>query len=277
MAARKSRSQMATMADLENRFAQEAQAQYEGEPVGASNYLNIKNNEFKFQNELIGETMMVIILDYCWEYTHYDHKYNKDNPIPPGCFAVGREREQMEPHGDSSNLQNEGPCSECWADAFGSSETGEGKACKNSRRIALLGIIQDEEGNPSGIAFEEVMFLRVPPTSLSNFSGYIKRSNKITGRPAYAYVTELGFDDESDYEKLTFKLISKIDDFEAINKIDEIRMNIEDELLAKIDTSNYISPEEVRNSNRRTTKKKVAKKKVAKKKVVARRGRSKMS
>ena len=263
--------ELMTMADYEKRFEQEANEQYEREPAGTSNYIDARGGMFSFSGEDIGETMQVVILADVFENAYYDGLYDEDNPQPPGCFAIAEERVDLMPDGDGPNLQNEGPCQECWADEFGSDDRGRGKACKNSRRVAVLGVIQDEEGDPVDIEFGTIPFIKIPPTSLTAYSGYIKRSNKIVRRPSYAYITEIGFDDSVDYKCFTFRLVKKIEDVGLLSQIDDVRLTVMDDLTAPFDVSQYVPVEERVKPTRSTSKKKVAKKKAP-----ARR-RSKMS
>jgi hypothetical protein len=280
--ARAKKTQIATMSDFENKFEKLAQEQYDREPGGSSNWIGLKNSEFSFQGETT-DVLNVIILADVYEHAFYDSPWNPDDPMPPACFSLAEEEENLEPNGDGPDIQHEGLCSDCWANEWGSSDNGRGKQCKNSRRIAVLGVLTDDDGNIESIATDEVAFIRVAPTSLKNYSGYIKRSNKVTRRPSYAYVTELSFDLDAEYETLVFNLVGKVNDPQQLAEIEELIEGATEQLLEPFDVSKYKTPEEVKKSRRsaapkaRTTKKKVAKKKVAKKKVAAKRGRSKMS
>lgn len=276
----------ATMADMEDRLAQAAKEQYDKEPGGVGNWIGIRGNEFKLNGEDLGDLLTVVIVADAYEHAYYDSAFNKDDPLPPACFALAEMEDDLGLHDSSPAPQcDTGMCADCEWNEFGSSDTGRGKACKNSRRLALLAVETDEDGNPTGVAFGEMPHLRIPPTSLGNYRGYIKRSNKVTRRPAWAYVTEIGFDPDAEYETLTFRLVAPIDNPEEINQIDELRAGALEALLEPFDVSGYKSPEEVKaarrgggggkrtsaaTAGRTTTKKKVAKKTAA-------RGRSKMS
>ena len=269
------------MTNYEERFAQEAELQYDREPTGGGNFINIKGNEFNFQGEALGGVMSIVIVADCFENAFYDSAYNADDPLPPGCFSIEVSPDDLSPNEEGPNIQSDGDCSDCWANEFGSSETGRGKACKNSRRLAIMAVSIDEDGNLEAVSTGEVAVLRVPPTSLKNYSGFIKRSNKVLRRPSWAYVTEVSFDENADYETLTFKLIGPIEDSAILQAIDEQRSIAVDEITQPFDSSNYKDPETVKAERRRAPRKKVAKKKVAKKKVtkkkVTTKRRSKMS
>jgi len=262
---------LVSMADIEKQMAADARNEYDSEKTGGGGLqIGIRGSEFRMNGEDLGDEMDVVVVATAYEHAWYDSAYNPDDPQPPACFAIGEDEDDLAPHADSPNPQADS-CADCELNEWGSSETGRGKACKNSRRLALLAAGED------GIALGEMPTIKVPPASLRNYSGYAKRSTKTTGRPTYGLITKIGFDETADYETLTFELAGKIDDVEDMQGILGLRETAQELVLEPFDTSGYKDPEELRKARRAAPKRRVAKKATAKKKATVKRGRSKMS
>jgi hypothetical protein len=74
-----------------------------------------------------GEELEVVVVDFVSSNLFYDGPFDRDNPQPPGCFAIGVEPSLLVPSPNSPNKQAE-TCSACPNNQFGSA--GKGKACK---------------------------------------------------------------------------------------------------------------------------------------------------
>ena len=79
---------------------------------------------------------------------------------------------------------------------FGSSPTGGGKACKNTRLLAVLPPDADDE--------TEIWTLKVSPTALKNFDGFVASVNRAFQLPPVGVVVTVGFSDAKDYPSLEF-------------------------------------------------------------------------
>jgi hypothetical protein len=165
----------------------------------------------------------------------------------------------MVPH-ETSPVPQEDACVDCWANEFESDNRGKGKACRDSYLLAC--VASNELDAIEEIDEDSIAFLRVPPTSLSTYDGYMVRRNKVLHLPAMAFITQVTFDDEVDYQKIFFDETGRTPD-EAFEKLMELREVATEVLLTPPDVSNY-APPEAKKSKKKTKKK--AKKKVAKKK-----------
>lgn len=109
---------------------------------------------------------------------------------PPTCFAIDGKYGEGEPGG---------VCQDCPNNVFGS-DGGNGKLCKNMRRIYLL---QEGELFP--------LLLTLPPTSLGNFARYVSRrilqknlrTNKVVTKVSLKKATSSG---GISYSQAVFKL-----------------------------------------------------------------------
>lgn len=141
------------------------------------------------QKELVG-----IIVGHGPENVYYASEYAGGNE-PPDCVAVDGKIGIGSPGGD---------CSTCPFNEWGSSDNGVGKACQNRRKIFLL---QDGELFP--------LMLALPPTSIKNFSTFIKR-NVLKGRRSHEFITKIGLTkdksgDGIEYSKCTFSMVALLE------------------------------------------------------------------
>lgn len=137
--------------------------------------------------------MNVVIVDFITAHYYYPDRYDPDNIVPPDCFALGLDPKAMIASANSKDKQCDS-CNACWAFQFGSD--GKGKACKTTRLLAVM--------QPDADRDSPLMLLRVPPTSSAAFDGYVAGIARTYQKPVRGVITEISFDDKSDYSKLLF-------------------------------------------------------------------------
>src|ERR1039458_338531 len=130
---------------------------------GDSNFIKLQSGVLQYQGAAIpGNTMDVVVIDHVLLNMLYVGKFDSANPTSPVCFAFGEVASEMTPHEDSHTPQNNNEgCATCEHNEFGSADTGRGKACKNSVRLALISINDLED-----VAGAEVAYMHVPVTSV---------------------------------------------------------------------------------------------------------------
>lgn len=141
------------------------------------------------QKELIG-----IIVGHGPENVYYATAYTGGNEAPD-CVAIDGKVGVGSPGGN---------CSSCPFNEWESDEEGMGKACQNRHKIFLL---QDGELFP--------LMLALPPTSVKNFSDFIKR-NVMKGRRSHEFITKIGLvKDKSrggiEYSKCSFSIAAPLE------------------------------------------------------------------
>lgn len=186
--------------------------------VAATQFFSTKGGILKFNDTPIpGNEMIAVIVDYINEKTWYEEDFDPENPKTPSCFAFTRgDGSDLAPHEESTDKQNE-TCEGCWADEFGSADRGQGKACKDGRRLALLPAGRKEGDtwiiteDPEYYENEDIAMLRVPPTSLKAWAKYVKQLEGVLGRPPYGVVTIIKIvpDDKNQFA-VTFTLLENI-------------------------------------------------------------------
>lgn len=162
-------------------------------PTG--NRIGTDEKIFTLPNGDTGETLNVIIVDFVAYNAYYDKPWNPNQIVPPNCFSLGLEPAGMVPSENSPEMQAES-CAACWANQWKSSPTGAGKACSNTRLLAVI--------EPDGDAETPIMLLKVTATALKNFDAYVTGVARAFQRPPRGVVTEISFDPNLKYSSLRF-------------------------------------------------------------------------
>lgn len=151
-----------------------------------------KRFEFPDGTKSAGPVQMVIV-DFMSSNAFYEGSYDPNNISPPACFAIGSKPTMLVPSNNSPVKQADA-CSACPMNQFGSA--GNGKACKNSRVLAVL--------PPGATADTPLWILKVSPTALKAFDAYVTQVARQFHLPPVAVVTEISFDESVSYSSLRF-------------------------------------------------------------------------
>jgi len=218
-----------------------------------SNNIRLSKGKFKYQGEDLGDVISVCVIDFVRCKNYFDSPFDEDNPNAPACFVVSADGLNMRPHDTSPDAQAE-TCADCWANEFETDGRGKGKACRDSY---LLGVVSADEVNE---AEPDVAYIRVPPTSLTAWDSYMVKRNKVLNLPALAFITQISFDEEVDYQKLVFEEEGRTPE-EAFGTLFDLRETVHETLMTPPDTSNYHPPGKVSKKTKKKSKKKASKKK----------------
>jgi hypothetical protein len=114
----------------------------------------------------------------------------------PDCYST----DGVAPASDAQNAQSK-KCATCIHNQYGSAKQGKGKACSDTKRLAIAAVDQ----------INEPMLLRIPPASLKSLGEYIKF---LDNRDADfdQVVTKISFDMDAESPKLAFKALGFLDD-----------------------------------------------------------------
>jgi hypothetical protein len=166
--------------------------QYAREAAGSGRFITTAGGIFQVGGEeLPGNMIAAVIVDVVRENTYYEGAWNPDNITPPVCYAFGRVETDMAPHASMQvDLDYFKPqsakCKGCPKNEYGSAERGQGKACANRRRLALLPagyyVAKPKSKDfdlhlyedPDHYKTAELMFLKVPPTSTKGFDKFVR-------------------------------------------------------------------------------------------------------
>lgn len=135
-----------------------------------------------------------IIVDFVSANFFYEGAFDPNDITPPLCAAIGPEPSTLKPYDDATEKQCD-TCAACPQNQWNSGR-GKGKACQNTRLLALLPTDADAE--------TDLMILKVSPTALKNFDGYVASIARSFQAPPIAVVTEISLDANLDFPSLRF-------------------------------------------------------------------------
>jgi hypothetical protein len=152
-----------------------------------------QDKQFSLPDGQKTDELEVVIVDFVARNEFYEGAYDKDNMSPPACFAIGVAPNKLVASDNSPQKQAD-TCAECPMNAFGSA--GKGKACKNGRVLAVLPVDADEN--------TPIWLLKVSPTALKGFDGYVQGVARTFQTPPVGVVTKVSFDPNVTYASLRF-------------------------------------------------------------------------
>ena len=139
----------------------------------------------------LGNEIKIVVVDFASKNTLYLTPFNKDNPTPPDCYAIGKNIAAMAPEDDSPDKQSDN-CAGCPMNAFGSGQNGRSKACKNARVLAVL-LVDDNDPEAHNAPDAPLYTIEVSPTSIKSFDGCVSNiARSLNGPPIKAVITVVG-------------------------------------------------------------------------------------
>ena len=222
----------------DDRWAQDAQKAAAAEPLQAGTWLSAKGGQLSIGEEVLpGAQAAVIVLDSYAENTYYSDRYDPENPLPPVCFAMGRDGDTMFPMLDAmkKDMNYFTPqhivqgqilgCDGCPMNEWGSADQGRGKACQNRRRLAVIpaGFYTPRRGSrdfdlqlfadPTHFKTAEVAHFKIPVTSVKNWATYVHQLASSMRRPPHGVVTRLAVVPHQKFQyEITFEPIETVPD-----------------------------------------------------------------
>ena len=214
--------------NVEDQIKKELEQQSKQLGALPSNKIQLKGKQFTLPD---GQTspgpMDVVVLDFIWYMVHYPGVYNANNPQQPNCFAIGRDKPDsgiLLPHESVASPQGK-DCKTCPKNEWKSAATGNGKACKNQRRLIVIPPKFDEETEP--------MTMYVSPKGLKNFDSYVSRLKNEHGILPVQAITKIQFDKNQSYPLLQFSFVEKHD---QLNLAWALKERSQDLLLRPLET-----------------------------------------
>ena len=228
--ARKQSKEVATWDEQLAQYADQA-ATMEAN-TGGGQFFSVRGGILTFQDApLPNNEMAVIILDTIFENVYYEGRYDPDTPMSPTCFAFARDEAELEPHvivSDAGQDQSTDGCKSCEHNEWGSAETGKGKACRNTRRLAMIPAGQfDRNGDLElldDIASAGIGFMKLPVTSVNGYASFVKQIAGTLRRPPFGIITRVSVVPDP---KTQFKVL-----FEPIDKVDD---SMVEDILARVE------------------------------------------
>lgn len=179
-----------------------------------------------------GDTLEVVIVDFLSSNLFYDRPFDRDNPISPACFAINTEPNLLVPSESSPSRQSD-TCRLCPNNQYGSA--GKGKACKNTRLLAVAPIADESEDVPP------IWTLSIPPTSISAFDAYAKKLASSYKTMPIGVVTTITLDPAVTHAAPRFAFTRALSN-EELGKYMALREDAIKRLAVEPDVSQYTPP-----------------------------------
>ena len=202
-------TQIANINDLRASLAAKLQDQRASMPPSSNIRIKAKTTGFEMPDGSILKTLEAIVVDVRYVNALYVKTYKPGELETPGCWSISNDANVMVPHADATKPAAVS-CDECKNNEFGSK--GNGKACKNTIRLALL--------QPDATDRSQVFILDLAPTSTSSF---IKVIRPLT-IPYQTVVMQFSLDPAESYPKVITQMVGPADDAVApflLGKINE--------------------------------------------------------
>lgn len=203
--AKKPGKQLATMKDLENLYAADAQVAARAAPAPEGiPRISANDQAFRIGDNLLPDPLTVIVVAEALLNVWYEEEYDPNNPSPPSCFALHDAVEGadklMTADATSPNIQGgvDHKCAGCELNAFGSARKGRGKACANNRILCVV-MADDPAFNDN----QELRYaiLQLSPTALTPWGKFVAALNKIEHRPPHGVITQFSFNRKDPVEQ----------------------------------------------------------------------------
>lgn len=139
----------------------------------------------------LGNEIQVIVVDFVSRNNFYSVAFNRDNPAPPDCYAIGKVIADMAPESDSPSPQHAN-CRTCPLNQFGSGDNGRSKACQNRRLLAVL-VVDPENPDAHNAPDAPIYVLDLSPSNIKSFDGAVAHvARSLAGPPIKAILTVIG-------------------------------------------------------------------------------------
>ena len=153
--------------------------------AGGGAFFSVRGGMLTFNDAPVpNNTMAVVIIDGIFENVFYADDFDPDSPAPPTCFAFARDEADLAPHPTvvEAGQDQSGVCKGCPMNEWGTADKGRGKACRNTRRLALIpgGTFDEKTGRFVAFRDEEhfekapIGFLKLPVTSVKGYASFVK-------------------------------------------------------------------------------------------------------
>jgi len=207
------KSKSKEVADYKAALIADAKKTVESERAGG-NYISLKGGRMTMHDEQIpNDKLDVIVLATIHERTLYERPYDPDDDGPPDCFAQGVNLTDLSPHENVPNPVSS-QCKGCPKAEFGTARQGKGPACKTYRKLALV------PADATDFTEAEIAVMRIPPTSVRNYSRYAAKVAGSTGMPPWAVKTEISVKpDPKTQFQVNFEAIEPIKDDAALSAL----------------------------------------------------------
>lgn len=140
----------------------------------------------------------LVVVDFVSKNAYYPDGFDPKNIVPPTCFAIGTDIKSMLPSPNAPVNQNAGSdCATCPQNQWESDpKGGRGKACKNSRLMAVL--------PPDATEDTPMWLLATSPTAVKSFDAFVSSVATMYEMPPVGSVVTVSLNPNETYAQLVF-------------------------------------------------------------------------
>lgn len=161
-----------------------------------ANFISLKGRVFTLPDDTQIKEIECVVIDYIRINQKMTPYAPNQRPVTL-CWAIGRNDKALAP-GDEVPDPVCKTCAECPDNTFGSK--GKGKACSNKMRLVVV--------PPDATNESELWLLHIPPTSLSDWTNYVKLIDRQLGASGtMRCITRIRMHTEFDYPRLAFQFV----------------------------------------------------------------------
>ena len=202
--------------------------------IGGKDAIRVtQDKKFELPNGDVVDELEAVIVDFVYRNEYYIGNFNRKQITPPACFSISPTASDMAPSPNSPVKQSGDGCATCQQNQFGSSPTGDGKACKNTVYLAVM---------PSDATDDTpIWVLKTSPTAVKHFNSYVTKLARSARMPVTAALTKIYFDPSSTYASIRF-------DAAGVNPVFELTQARQSEarhrLMQEPDVSSFELPKQ---------------------------------
>lgn len=224
----------------DEKFAKLAKTSIKGMNLPTAKFISLQGGRMSYGGaQLPGDEIEAVIIAAVHENQFYDpnEPYNREEVQPPICYAFGLERDedgnvvlteeghpialekdQMAPPDSVPEKQND-VCVSCRWKEWASASTGQGKACRDVLRLALIA-----SSDLENLSTAEIVYMKVPTMSVKNWLFYAnKKINDGLKRPYWSVTTTIKVEpDPKSLFRVTFELGDQIEDSDLFEPLEEL-------------------------------------------------------
>ena len=170
--------------------------------------INVSNAKlFEFPDKSVYDEIDCIVVDFVARNMFYSSPYSEDQIVPPYCFAIGLEPTGLCPSDNSPDKQC-ASCAGCWANQFKSAQNGKGKACSNTRLLAIVPLPPGGLGANDDLNDLQMFTINVSPTAITSFDTHVSKVASTFRKPIRTVVTRISFAQDSKFASLRFAVVA---------------------------------------------------------------------
>lgn len=185
-------------------------------------------------NQIKDDKLKVVPIHWIFENQLYLRPYDPEDTSPPECYAVDTHEENLAPHPKAPKPQH-ATCNGCPMNQWKSDpKGGNGKACKNVRRIAV--VAATDLGSVETVQRAEVAMMKIPVTSVKNWSAYATQVTNVLKISPLETIAELSVKpDNKTILQVNWELVDKITDQGILQALLAKRKEVSEAMFAGYD------------------------------------------